>query len=670
MVFKRPLPYVYLAGKTFPAGGVPCEAVDALPLACEPAAAALDLVIDAVGTSFARSPVVELLRSPHYRFVVDGTRTLSSRDVSVLDRELSEQRYLGDPAALLRLASSWIPGPEGPPAGNVSERPSPKAAALARAATAIHGMVADLAPLADERPPSAQLETLLAFIRSHEGRPSADDDVRTRHLRARGAVLTTLASVKDACLAFDDAPRPFDELAATIRRWLERQTFSPRTGGAGVVLTDAHAARYGDFDTVYLVGLTQREWPESARGSIFFPSAMLKDLGWPDDADGRASERAAFTDLLRLATARVIVSTFTLEDDAIVEPSPFLEDVNDAGLEVRQDSALLETLVFSHEAMVADAAGAHVLEGQAAGWLALRQSRTTAADPRFHGTASPAGLTGYKVSSLDRYVECPFVFFSEQVLKLKEEPEDEEGLSPRTQGRLLHEVFESFFRIWQDAGRGAIVPDNLPDAQALFVEAVEAKLATMPEGDAAIERVRLLGSPVAPGLGDIVLGLEAQRAGDIVERLLEFSLNGDADVRTPDGPRRVALRAIADRIDLMADGTFRVFDYKLSKPPDTRYAVQLPAYAAAARSRLGGRHGRSWTPSDAAYVAFGKAPYYKPLVTDPDELDAALADGEARLADAVDRIERGSFPPQPRNRHRCSYCAFSGVCRKDYVGGE
>jgi RecB family exonuclease len=256
------------------------------------------------------------------------------------------------------------------------------------------------------------------------------------------------------------------------------------------------------------------------------------------------------------------------------------------------------------------------------------------------------------------------------VLRLKEEPEDEEGLSPRTQGRVLHEIFEHFFRAWQEAGHGAIPAATLDDARRVFAEVVEARLAQMPEGDAAIERTRMMGSPVAPGLGDIVLGLEAERPVEVVERLLEFSLGGEAVFRAADGERRIALRATADRVDLLADGTFRVFDYKLSKPPDVKTAVQLPAYAAAAKARLEGYLGRSWRPSEAAYVAFGRPPYYKPLSADPDKLDGVLVEGERRLADAVDRIERGQFPPRPVHHHRCSYCPFAAVCRKDYVNGE
>lgn len=665
VVFKRPLPYVYLARRTFAAAGVPYEAVDALPLASEPSAAAIDLVIELVGTSFTRSSVVALLRSPHYRWEAGG-EILTVNDVAGLDRELSDLRFLGGAETLSRLAAGWVAAwQDADPDSRTS-----RMASIARAGATLSTIIAELAPLAGAGAPSAQLETLRAFFIRHSGRPPVDVGVRSRHLRARGAILATLASLRAACQAFDDTPRSLDETASALHRWIERQTFSPHLGASGTILTDAHAARFGDFDTVYLVGVTQRDWPESSRRSIFFPASMLKDLGWPEDADSRAAERAAFGDLLRLPSARVAVSAFTLEDDAIVEPSPFLEDLAESGLAVRRDAPAPMVTIFTHEALTSEPVAAHGLAGPSAVWLALRQSRTAASDPRFHGRARPAGLAAYKVSSLDRFVDCPFVFFAEQVLRIREEPDDEEGLSPRMQGRVLHEVFEAFFREWQDAGHAAVTPDNLPEARRVFAAAVESRLATMPDGDAAIERVRFLGSPVAPGLGDIVLGLEAERRGDVVERLLEFSLNGEADVRTPAGVRRVALRAVADRIDLLGDGTFRVFDYKLSKPPDLKAAVQLPAYAAAARARLDGRLGRSWRASEAAYVAFGKAPYYRPLAADADTLDEVLAEGEARLVDAVDRIERGEFPPQPRQKHRCTYCPFASVCRKDYVDGE
>src|SRR5262249_44802286 len=70
VVFKKPLPYLYLAPGTLGAAGIAFQTADALPLAAEPAAAALDLVLDAVETDFSPDAVAALQRSPH--FSLDG----------------------------------------------------------------------------------------------------------------------------------------------------------------------------------------------------------------------------------------------------------------------------------------------------------------------------------------------------------------------------------------------------------------------------------------------------------------------------------------------------------------------------------------------------------------------------------------------------------------------
>ena len=73
-MFKRPLPYVYLARDVFADAGIPYQTFDALPLAAEPYAAALDLVFEFVTSNFTREPVVALLGSPHFSFEADGAR--------------------------------------------------------------------------------------------------------------------------------------------------------------------------------------------------------------------------------------------------------------------------------------------------------------------------------------------------------------------------------------------------------------------------------------------------------------------------------------------------------------------------------------------------------------------------------------------------------------------
>ena len=654
VVFKRPLPYVYLARQTLASAGVPHQTFDALPLAAEPYGAALDLVFDAVDSNFARTAIVGLLRSPLFRFRAGG-RPLDASALAQFDRKLSEARYLADPADLDRFARGWSS--------------PPGLRRVARAAAAVAGT---LAPLSADAPPTAHLDTVLRFLDAHERPPRGPSPVVERHLRVRAAVMTALTRLREAHARFDDTPRPFEETVALVHRWIGQQTFTPREGRGGVQLLDADSARFGEFDTLHLVGLTQQEWPESVAHSIFYPASMLQDLHWPEDADVRMAERARFEDLLRAAGQEVRVSTITLEQDALVEPSPFLDDLAHCGLSVRREPRVPGARIFAGEAVLHDPQRGDALGETAAAWLALRQGRTPPAAPRFHGQGDAAPLQQYRVSTIDQYLACPFVYFSTRVLRLAEEPEDEEALGPRAQGTLIHEVLQAFFDAWQARGGRAITTANLHDARTLFAEVAEARLAGLPETDAALLRTRLLGSPVAQGIGDIVLSAEAERGGDapVSERLLEYTLDGPTRVRSGDCARTIALAAKADRIDLLEDGTFRLYDYKLSRAPNRSHVAQLPAYAAAASQRLEGERGTSWRASDAAYISFGRGEHYEPLARDAAGLAKALAEGEARLASAVSGIEGGVFPPRPAEEFRCTYCPFSGVCRKDYVRDE
>src|SRR5207247_2054691 len=111
-------------------------------------------------------------------------------------------------------------------------------------------------------------------------------------------------------------------------------------------------------------------------------------------------------------------------------------------------------------------------------------------------------------------------------------------------------------------------------ARRMLTEVVERSLASLPEGEAGLERTRILGSSAAAGLGEAVFRMEAERPVPVVERLLEHPLRGRFVMETANGSRVVELRGKADRLDLLADGTFRLIDYKLGCPPDPTPAVQ------------------------------------------------------------------------------------------------
>ena len=271
------------------------------------------------------------------------------------------------------------------------------------------------------------------------------------------------------------------------------------------------------------------------------------------------------------------------------------------------------------------------------------------------------------MSALELYAQCPFKFYSRYVLRLAEERDDDEALSPLERGRMHHELFEAIFAAWQSRGHGTVTPELLEQARTLALETMEAHLARLSPVDAALERTRLVGSPVAPGLIDVVLRLEAERTTPVVERRLEHKIDGIYRFRGADGVREIEVRGIADRIDLLADGTFRVLDYKASRPGST---LQIALYATCVRQKLRGYRGRDWELAEAAYIAFRGDKTVVPLTTRPADNEQALEEAEQDVVAIADAIARGEFPPRPRTRSLCPICAFAAVCRKDYVDAD
>jgi RecB family exonuclease len=670
VVFERPLPYVYLAREVLGRGGVPFETRDALPLAAEPFAAALDLVLTCPGAAFSRAALVALLASPHFRFG-DPAAPIDRHDVAALDAALEEADHAGDADRLDQLAAGWLDGT------GRTRFARWDAARAARAARAAADVIRALAPFDAQAPASQQLDRLRAFVEAHLAPVRHDDPLRERLLRAQQAILAIVTGLAAAHRAHHDLLWTLGDLAADLRHRIEGETFTPATGDAGVQLVDAAAAPFGEFDALHLVGLVDGEWPRRPRRNLFYSASLLTSLGWPGaDADALAPVRAAFVDLLQSPARHVSVSTFSLEDDTLVEPSSLLDDIPRAGL-AAIPLAVAAAPVFEDERLALAASRARTgapasalpgLGAEASRWAALRAARLPAGLPRFHGAAGAQAIRARSVSAIELYAQCPFKFYARHVLRLAEEREDDEGLTPLERGRLHHEMFEAIVAAWQARGKGAITPELLDEARALAIETMEAHLARLSPADAALERTRLVGSPVAPGLIDLVLRLEAERPAPVVERRLEHEINGVYRFRGAGGEtREIHVRGVADRIDLLGDGTFRVLDYKASKPASP---LQIAIYAACVRQKLRGYRGRDWEPSEAAYIAFRGDRTVVPLAARPAEIDAALAEAEAEVIAITDAIARGEFPPRPRTRSLCATCAFAAVCRKDYVDAD
>ena len=654
LVVHRPLPYVYLAREVLRSAGIPSQMFDAMPLASESYAAALDLVIDFVRGQGGRGAAIALLRSPLFGF--GSVRVpLAARDVTALDRALSEAGYLGGLDALERLVTGW----QEP--GSISRHRR-----ALRAGELLVGVARELASLRSQAPCAEHLDALVAFFRRYERIPRLDDPLRPRLLRGRAAVIEVLTGLSHAYARFDPTDVEFNAVAAVIKRRIEAHTFAPRTGEEGVHVVDAASARFGDFDGVQLAGLVDGEWPDTPHRNIFYPPSLLRELGWSSESDRLDGVRASFLDLLRLPSSRLVVSSFTQEDDVVVASSTLVDALPAAELGTRVE--LMPTVrIFEVEALGRDPVEVNHL-GSVAQVSAAR--RVGAVGGPAAGQTNGHTAPSYSLSALERYQDCPFKYFAADVLKLEEPPEDEPMLSPRARGRFVHEVFQRFFEAWDLRDCQTITVDRVDEARVLFEEVAAPLLARFSDAEAALERARLFGTAVSMGIVDVVIGLEASRPAPIHERWLEYRLEGDFSLGVPGG-RRIPLKGVADRIDLLEGDRLRVIDYKSGYAPNPKRALQAPIYALCAQERLAERDGRAWEIDEASYVAFaGKRPLVQVVRTGASDRDAILEGARARALGLVSGIEQGTFPPRPYETRICSYCAYPSVCRKDYVGDD
>jgi RecB family exonuclease len=658
LVVQRPLPYLYLARQVCAEARVPVQALDAWPLATAPWAAVVDLALTVATTGGTRESVLGLLRSPWINLGVSG------RTCAALSAVLVARRVTTTPDAWPEEVERFFAGQP--------RRDGIDAAAASSAAGAAARLAASLVMFRDAAHASAQVATLTQFLRAHEQGPDADADWREEALRARGAVLGVLDALADACAQHDDQPRPVEYLSALIRHRLEQQTFAGGRSRSGVLLVDAVAARFGAFDHTHVLGLVDSDWPERQRRNIFYTAGLLKDLGWPQDADHTAAQLAAFRDLMGLPRHTTSLHAFQLDGEALVGPSPMVDLVR--GLPSETRPLTTGRLVFDDEILAAGTPEAAAgLDDEVAAWWALRRARPDLATTDYRGQIAPRAPQPYKVSKVDRYVTCPFKYFAESVLRLPEEREESAGLTPLERGTLLHDLFERFYRQWHADGYGRITLALLPVALDRFATLARETLAALPIADRVLEETRLLGSLVARGVADRVFALEvdaADKSPEIVNRLLEQPLKGTFWFPRLGGLdyTEIAINGKADRIDVLQDGSLAVYDYKLGRMPDLASSLQIATYAHAVKQQLEMADDREHPVRTASYLAFGDDWKLEgPLAKEGADTTLAVEARAATFTDTVERIEAGRFPPQPLDTNECEWCSFAGVCRKEYV---
>ncbi len=315
--------------------------------------------------------------------------------------------------------------------------------------------------------------------------------------------------------------------------------------------------------------------------------------------------------------------------------------------------------------------------------IGRRSQRFTRFDGNLAGLQLPSPAEGVtSATRLEGWARCPFAYFARELLRVEpvENPEDRLRISPLVRGTLVHAVLERF--VAEVLRRR---PEEQPGPDDPWTEADRRRLLEIAEEECGLieahgqvgrplfwrrDRRRLLADLEQFLLADSAM--RARRRTRPVAAELAFGLPGSsvphAALPLADG-RTVRFRGRADRLDLAADGSLEVLDYKTGSaspyaglgaddPDAGGRRLQLAVYALAARLHAG----RPDAPVCSEYW-FTSARGDFQRIGYPVTADVLERVGQT-VGQMVDGIEAGVFPPFPDAANgivTCPYCDPDGL---------
>lgn len=415
-----------------------------------------------------------------------------------------------------------------------------------------------------------------------------------------------------------------------INETLEAQQFTPTLpADLQVLVTPMARAMLRPFAAVVLPGADAQTLGNVPAGPALLPDTLARQLGLPDQNSRRLQLAAGFVQLLRAPLLTVL-------------------RCDRAGSEPLARSPLLERL---------EAAREQAGQGAIPVWVDPRPQRILASQPTHRAQASAAGMLprSLSASALEALRNCPYQFFGQQLLGLREDEELSEELDKRDYGNWLHAVLHRFHEQAREQ------PPADP-AQAL-AEAAEQER----------QRMGLSEAEFLPYLASFRRLVPRYLAWLADHQAAGWTYEGGEEPRECRPWPHPALQALVlqgrlDRRDGHGDGGTRrlLLDYKTGSADALRDKLkrpledtQLAVYALLCADEAA----QAGITLEAAYLMLDDSKGL-PLLPHPDVQVSA-----ERLREGLERdlaaVQAGEALPALGEGRACAVCAVRGLCRKD-----
>ncbi|MBI3923789.1 MAG: exodeoxyribonuclease V subunit gamma [Armatimonadetes bacterium] len=275
----------------------------------------------------------------------------------------------------------------------------------------------------------------------------------------------------------------------------------------------------------------------------------------------------------------------------------------------------------------------------------------------------------FSSSQLGLYGSCPFRYFTERLLHLEPLKDPSEFLQAVDRGRVYHRVVQRFFEgLKAVTGSSRVTAETRSAAERLLNRIIEDVFTREEDLVHTPDRAHwLIEKSVCRDVMRLFLKLEESLAKEQEPAWFEQTYDESCPLRVTVEQDTVCLVGRIDRVDLLGDQGFVVYDYKTGRTGTTRDLrdgadLQLPIYAMAARELLFGGAERScvrWAYYKLARpVGFGGKATVEEI---PDLIDVA----RKHVVNHVNHLRGGYFPVLPKPS-ACLSCDLKPLCRVEH----
>ena len=398
-----------------------------------------------------------------------------------------------------------------------------------------------------------------------------------------------------------------------------------------IQILDATDAPGLEFDSSFVVGLSEEAWPPPLRISPLVPPQLQRAHGLPNSTPALLqSERLRLTDALFRSSAQVF-GTFT----QLLSPlaASFAEIIPAGTIEEWHGKMPVQSFVPA----------------------TLDEIEDTNAPPFDAAHEAVGGTSIIKAQSL-----CPFRAFAEFRLR-SQMPEDASfGLDARDRGGFLHKALQY---VWGELKSSEILKRSSDRAlQELIHTAVQRAVAGVPDSDfhaqtSAVERERL-ERLLLEWLNEVEKNRKQSFIVEQIENELDYNLAG------------LPLRLRVDRIDRLSNGGLLLIDYKSGGVTKTKLDCPRPAepqllvYASAKGQKVEGILFGQVRAREARLVGKSRARQTSgtSIAVLGDKWEDAVGEAHAEVHRLASEFLRGNAVVDP-SKDACGYCSNKPLCR-------